>query len=74
MDCRIRNLNTGLSQHSWEFNHLFNFNNVKILARKNNTYERKIIESIHINKNIGNSINLRTEIMNINQIYQCIIR
>lgn len=72
-DCRIGNLNTGLSQHSWKFDHVFDFDNIKILARENNTFKRRILESIHINKYIKNSINLKTEIMNINQIYQCIM-
>ena len=72
-DCRFEILNTGLSRHSWDYNHFFDFDNVKILAREYNKYKRKIIESIYINKNINISINLKTEIMNINKIYQSII-
>ena len=44
-DCRHRNLNTGLSRHSWHCNHFFDFSNIKILARENNKYNRKMIES-----------------------------
>ena len=73
-DCRLENLNTGLSRHSWDYNHFFDFNNIKILARECNKYKRKIIESIYINKNINISINLKTEIMNIIQIYHSILQ
>ena len=52
-DCRLGNLNTGLSRHSWDCNHFFDFSNIKILAKENNKYKRKIIESIYINKNIN---------------------
>ena len=72
-DCRLENLNTGLSRHSWDYNHFFDFNNVKSLAREYNKYKRKLIESIYINENINISINLKTEIMNINKIYHSII-
>ena len=30
-DCRLENLNTGLSRHSWDYNNFFDFDNVKIL-------------------------------------------
>ena len=72
-DCILENLNTGLYRHSWDYNNFFDFNNVKSLSREYNKYKRKIIESIYINKNITISINLKTEIMNINQIYHSII-
>ena len=52
-DCRLGNLKTGLSQHSWDCNHFFDFSNISTLARENNKYKRKIIESIYINKNIN---------------------
>ena len=48
-NCRLGNFNTGLSRHSWDCNHFFHFSNIKIFARENNKYKRKIIESICIN-------------------------
>lgn len=51
-DCRIGNLNSGLSQHSWNFIHLFDFdlNNIEILVRENRYRKRTILESIFIEK------------------------
>ena len=73
-DCQVGNLNTGLSQNAWRFSHFFyfEFKKIKILAREKNTYKRRILESIFINEFLKTSINLKTEVMNINQIYQSI--
>ena len=50
----------------------FEFKNIKILAREKNTYKRRILESIFIKKISKTPINLKTEVMNINQIYKSI--
>lgn len=75
-DCRIGNQNTGLSQHSWNCDHHFDFDfkNIKILATEKNTFQRRIIESIFINKFHNITVNLQSETLNINKIYQSILK
>ena len=72
----IKNYNansTALAQHAHTFKHTFDFNEVKILEHEKNFKKRLCLEMIHIKKN-NNSINFRTDIENLNDIYSNIIK
>ena len=64
--------NTALSDHAVDNLHNFNFNNVKILNKETNYKKRLILEMIHIKKELK-SINYRTDITNLNSIYNNLI-
>ena len=72
----IKNYNTNstaLAQHAYKFKHNFDFKEVKILEHEQNFKKRLCLEMIHIQKNI-NSINFRTDIENLSDIYFNIIK
>ena len=67
----IKNYNTNstaLAQHAHKFKHNFDFKEVKILEHEQNLKKGLCLEMIHIKKN-NNSINSRTDIENLSDIY-----
>ena len=67
----IKNYNaniTALAQHADKFKHIFYFKEVQILEYEQNLKKRLRLEMIHI-KNNNNSINFRTDIENLSDIY-----
>ena len=72
----IKNYNTNstaLVKHAYKFKHSFDFKEVKILEHEQNLKKRLCLEMIHI-KNNNNSINFRTYIENLSDIYFNIIQ
>ena len=72
----IKNYNsnsTALALHAHKFKHNFDFSKVKILEHEQNIKKRLLLEMIHIQKN-KNSINFRTDIENLSDIYFNIIQ
>ena len=63
---------TALAQHAHNFKHNFDFKEVNILEQEQNLQKILYLEMIHIQKN-NNSINFRTDIENLSDIYFNII-
>lgn len=59
---------TALTNHMTETNHMFDFNNVKILKTENHTKKREFYEMIEIQKN-KNTINSKTDTKQLSKIY-----
>ena len=64
---------TALAQHAYKFKHSFDFKEVNILEHEQNLKKRLCLEMIHIKTN-NNSINFRTDIENLSDIYFNIIQ
>ena len=64
---------TALAQHAHNFKHNFDFKEVTILEEKTKFKKRLCLKMIHIQKN-NNSINFRTDIENLSDIYFNIIK
>jgi len=63
---------TALKKHEQTNNHTFNYSDTKVLENETNYHKRIIKEMIYIKKD-KNSINDRTDIQNLSQIYHKII-
>lgn len=59
---------TALKKHTNQLSHTFDFNNVSVLQKEQNTRARGILEMIEIKK-YPNSVNDRSEIENLSKIY-----
>lgn len=64
---------SALVHHSHDNDHVFDFENTKILAMEHNCFKLNFLEMYHIVKN-KNSVNLRTDILNLNQNYKNFIK
>ena len=62
-----------MQKHSITYKHLFDFKNTKISDIENKLKKRLFIEIIHIQKE-DFSINYKTDIENLNAIYNNIIK
>jgi hypothetical protein len=60
---------TALIQHSNEANHIFDFENPKILNSESNWYRRRFLESSYIQFNKPNSVNFKQDTNNLNTLY-----
>ena len=60
---------TALSAHAVSLNHTINFDDVRIVEVESNLLKRSILEMIHIKKQGNLSVNYRTDVQNLNQIY-----
>ncbi len=58
---------SALLKHSFDHNHYFDFNNVKVIDRQNNYYKLKFSEMIHIKNN--ECCNQRSDIEGLSTIY-----
>ena len=67
-----KSASTALNKHKTDTNHKFDYNATSILGIEHNTYKRNILEMIHINLE-PNSINNKSEINNLSQIYKTIL-
>lgn len=65
---KYSNNSTSLRKHAINKKHTFNYDNITILTKELNNKSRTVLEAIHIQKN-KNSINDRTEIQNLSNIY-----
>ena len=63
---------TALSSHAIENLHKFNFENTKILSQEENYNKRLFVEMAEILKH--NTVNFKTDINNLSQIYHNIIK
>lgn len=66
-----KNNGCALAQHSLETGHLFDFDNVTILDRENNYYNRLFLEMFHI-KNEKYTVNFKTDTGSLSNIYSWI--
>lgn len=64
--------NTALTQHCHNNQHQFDFDNFEILDEVPNLSQRLFHEMFHIKKNT-NSVNFRTDIENLSNIYSTLI-
>lgn len=71
-DCNVNKLNCALTKHSFQFKHIFDFDNTKILEIERNYKSRIFLEMVHINKT-ANSINFRTDIQKLSSIYSYLL-
>ena len=58
-----------LSAHSLKEGHTFGFNNTRILSTEINDKKRMFLEMWHIKRNIKNTINKRTDIEGLSNLY-----
>lgn len=63
---------TALSQHSWDFDHEFNHDAIRVLGQESNQYKRNLLEMVFIMKNKSN-INFRTDVAGLNIVYSNLI-
>ena len=64
---------TALAEHAFTYKHSFDFKKTKILDFENNLKKRLILEMIHIQEE-NSSINYKTDIENLSDIYYNIIK
>ncbi|CRK98733.1 CLUMA_CG012062, isoform A, partial [Clunio marinus] len=62
---------TALLEHAAEFDHVFDFKNVKILDQTSNTSQLNVLEMLHIINN--KTVNRRTDTINLCHIYNGIL-
>jgi len=65
---------SGLAAHSLDTSHVFNFENVSILATENNRKKRETKETINIYKNKTNTVNIKQDIEHFKHVYKKIIK
>lgn len=70
--CRLDEASSALVRHSHTQNHLFDFNNAKILTTESNFMKRSFAEMFHIIKN-QNSVNAKTDVKYLSNAYKNII-
>ena len=63
---------TALTKHSLEFDHKFDFDNVKVVDREANLDRRILIETLHMIKQP--SVNLRYETPKIQEYYATLLK
>ena len=63
---------TALTKHSIEFDHRFDFDNVKIIDKETNLNQRILLETIHMIKQ--RSVNLRYETPKIQEYYAALLK
>ena len=61
--------NTAVFHHSKDTGHTFDFDNTKIVTTEKNLQRRLTLETINININRSNTINLKSDIDNLNPTY-----
>ncbi|KAI5753332.1 hypothetical protein M8J77_025961 [Diaphorina citri] len=71
-DIKTKKNASALTNHVFENQHNFDFNNVKIIDNEKNPKKRKFLEAFHINKN-SNTVNYRSDVNNTLRIYQNLI-
>lgn len=64
---------TALKKHTEQFKHTFDFANTSILKIERNNKKREVLESIYIKKKQDRAVNDRTDIGNLNAMYNEII-
>lgn len=70
----IKTNNTAAFQHSKQTGHTFDFENTQILKTEKNLQKRLILEAVNININKKTSINLKSDIDNLNPTYSQLIK
>jgi len=65
---------SGLAIHAIENNHIFNFDNVTILASEKNTKKREVKEAIEIFKNKNTTVNIKQDTETIKKVYHQILK
>ena len=70
----IKTNNTAAFQHSKNTGHTFNFDNTQILQSERNLRKRLILEAININIYKKTSINLKSDIDNLNPTYTQLLK
>lgn len=63
---------TALAKHVADTNHQFDFKNVEIVDKGNNRLELKMLEMIHIKQNSNSTVNYKTDVENLSDIYNCL--
>lgn len=72
-DCNLDRIKSSLVKHSHENDHLFHFENVKILETERFFNRRIFKEMFHIVKSDNNSVNKRTDTNSLNDVYRNLI-
>lgn len=75
-DCRFysNTKSTALSEHHFEEEHIFNFDDVRILDMEPHHYKRNVSEMIHIIMNREKAINHRSDTNKLSDVYMNLIK
>lgn len=72
-DSRLRPNRCTLANHVHGTDCEMDYENIKILETETNLFKRQFLEMCHINENIENCINSKSDIQNLNRIYSYIL-